>query len=347
MKNKHANALEHALFNWYHSGDGAPTEPVFNALSMGYANDMPLLVPIEIPEVLLQQLANAGNLQEGMKFSIDEELPISFCHIPVDDEGHYLIPLFTSEEELKLGGGDNSAINQPFGNLLNSLDQWPDCVGFVINPYANKILVDRNIRDMIMNYKPKSHVAFVKGNVLDLHVGAVVNSANKTLLGGKAVDEILLAENENIHEAFLCGGGLNGAVHEAAGIELFNECKTLGGCEVGDAKITGAYNHTNADKIIHTVGPIYTGEECEETARPQLEACYRRVLDLAVENGCDSVAIPCISAGVKGYPLVKSAPIAVITVVQWFDEHPDAVLNVYLCCFNDREYKNYLQMIKR
>lgn len=293
----------------------------------------------------MQQLMNADSLQEGTTFSIDEELPISFRHIPVDEEGHYLIPVFTSEDQLKMGEA-SSAINQPFDNLLDSLDQWPDCLGFVINPYSNKILIDRNIREKINSFTARSHVAFVKGSVLDLKVSAVVNSAHKTLLGGKVVDEILLAEDENIHEAFLCGGGLNGAVHEAAGQGLFDECKTLGGCAVGDAKMTGAHGLSNAEHIIHTVGPVYMGEETEEESRALLVSCYNRVLDIAAAEGCDSVAFPCISAGAQGYPIGKSALTALITVVEWFEAHPDVVMNVYLCSFTENEYKNYLRLIK-
>ena len=256
MNDRYAKALERALFNWYYTGDNAPSEPVFNALSEGSKNGMQLLVPIEIPEALLQQLMNAESLQEGTTFSINEELPIRFGHIPVDEDGHYLIPVFTSEEQLKMGE-ESPAMNQPINILMESLDQWPDCIGLVVNPYSNKILIDHNIREKIITFSPKSHVAFVKGSVLDLNVSAVVNSANKTLLGGKAVDEILLAEDENIHEAFLCGGGLNGAVHEAAGRALFDECRSLGGCNVGDAKMTGAYGLSNAEYIIQAVGHIY------------------------------------------------------------------------------------------
>lgn len=344
MSDRYAKALERALYNWYYCGDGAPTEPVFNMLSEGSRKGMQLLVPIEIPKELLQQLANAGDLSEGTAFSIDEEMPISFKHIPIDEEGHYLIPLYTREEQMQLGD-ETSAINQQFAELMDQLDQWPDCAGYVINPYSEKILVDRNIREMIRGYKAKSHVAFVRGSVMDLKVSAVVNSAHKTLLGGVAVDEILLSDGE-VDEAFLCGGGLNGAIHEAAGEGLFNECRTLGGCMPGDAKITGAHDFKNADHIIHAVGPFYQGDEDDESDTELLASCYRRALDIAAENGCDSVAFPCISAGAQRFPIYKAAPTALIAVVEWFEEHPDVVMNVYLCSFTDNEYKFYLNLIK-
>lgn len=346
MNDKYAHALEHALANWYYCGDNAPTEPVFNALSQGMKNGMQLLVPIEIPEAILKQLAEAGDLSEGMTFSLREDVGISFKHIPADEHGHYLIPLFTSEEQLSMGDA-YSSINQSFDVLLKSLDKWPDCLGFVINPYSNKILINKDIRDKIADFKAKSHVAFVRGSVLDMNVSAIVNSAHRTLLGGKEVDEILLSEGVELAEAFLVGGGLNGAIHEAAGIALFNECRELGGCEEGGAKITKAYDITNADYIIHVVGPVYGGEETEERDREILASCYRSALDLALENDCDSVAFPCISAGANGYPIGKAAYVALVEVIEWFEAHPETVMNVYLCSFTDNEYRNYLNMIKR
>ena len=212
MNDRYAAALERALFNWYHSGDGAPTEPVFNALKEGQTNDMQLLVPIDIPEALLRQLSSQENLQEGARFSIDEDMPISFKHIPVDEEGRYLIPLFTREEQMELGES-SSAISQPFGALLAAMDKWPDCVGFVINPYSDKIWVNEAIRGKIAGFEPKSHVAFVKGSVLDMKVSAIVNSAHRTLLGDSMVDEIIMddADGAPVAEAYLCSAGMDAA----------------------------------------------------------------------------------------------------------------------------------------
>lgn len=345
MSDKYAKALERALFNWYNGGEGADTEPIFNALSQGRKGKMQLFVPIETPETLLQQLMEAGELKEGTKFSMDEGFSITFKHIPVDEEGHYLIALFTCEAELELGE-ESLAVSQSFDVLLDCLDQWEECVGYVINPYTNKILVDRNIREKIKGYDAKSHLSFVRGSVLDMKVGAVVNSAHNTLLGGKAVDEILLADGE-MDEMFLCGGGLNGAVHEAAGEELFKECKSLGGCDVGDVKVTDAYGIKNADYIIHAVGPVYPGEDNDTGEGEQLASCYKKALDAAAERGCDSVAFPCISAGARRYPAGKVGQTALIAVIEWFETHPDIILNVYFCCFTEAEYKTYFRMIKQ
>lgn len=162
-----------------------------------------------------------------------------------------------------------------------------------------------------------NNISLVQGSVVDMEVDAIVNAANCTLLGG---------------------GGVDGAIHRAAGPELLAECRTLHGCETGDAKITKAYNIKNAGFIIHTVGPIYGGTS--EDAR-LLSSCYSKSLDLALENGCKSIAFPGISTGVYGYPLEEATVVSLKAIKDWFAAHPDAEMKVYLCCFRDIEMEAY------
>lgn len=161
------------------------------------------------------------------------------------------------------------------------------------------------------------HITLIRGSVVDMHVTAIVNAANESLLGG---------------------GGVDGAIHRAAGPELLQECRKLHGCPTGMAKITGAYNIRNAEYIIHTVGPVYRGTEQDAEL---LASCYRNSLSLALEYHCMSIAFPGISTGVYGYPIREAAKVSLREVTRWLAEHLDAAIEVYFCCFRDEEFAAY------
>jgi len=158
-------------------------------------------------------------------------------------------------------------------------------------------------------------IIIVQGDITRQSVDAIVNAANCSLLGG---------------------GGVDGAIHRAAGPELLKECRTLGGCNTGEAKITGAYR-LDARYVIHTPGPIWHGGNSGEAEK--LAGCYKNCLRLADEHGCKTVAFPSISTGVYRFPLSKAAKIAIETIKNYLSAH-DGIEEVRMVCFDGgtREY---------
>ncbi len=166
----------------------------------------------------------------------------------------------------------------------------------------------------------RQRIELIQGDITKLQVDAIVNAANRSLLGG---------------------GGVDGAIHRAAGPELLAETRTLGGCPTGEARITKGYR-LPAKFVIHTVGPVWHGGRRNEDAL--LASCYRNSLKLAVENQIRTIAFPAISTGAYRFPLERAARIAIEEVIRFLEQN-DAIEKVIFVCYTHRCYDTYRRLI--
>lgn len=170
--------------------------------------------------------------------------------------------------------------------------------------------------------KWENKIQIEQGDITQLDCDCIVNAANRSLLGG---------------------GGVDGAIHRAAGRGLLEECRTLHGCETGEAKITKGYD-LKAAYVIHTVGPVYSGSPSDEKL---LSGCYWNSLELARKNEIHSIAFPAISTGVYGYPLEEAVPVAFHTITEWLESNADYGITVILSCFDKTTYSMYEKLLRK
>ena len=165
-----------------------------------------------------------------------------------------------------------------------------------------------------------AQINLIQGNITQLEIDAIVNAANTSLLGG---------------------GGVDGAIHRAAGKQLLEECRTLNGCPTGDAKITKGYN-LPAKYVIHTVGPVWNGGKYNE--KELLTGCYKNSLQLAIENNCRTIAFPNISTGVYRFPKDIAAQIAISTVKSFIEKNT-IIEKVIFVCFDKENFEIYNKLL--
>ena len=173
------------------------------------------------------------------------------------------------------------------------------------------------LRRRVRSTRPENRISLEMGDITLLDVDAIVNAANKSLLGG---------------------GGVDGAIHRAAGPCLLEECRGLGGCETGEAKITDGYR-LKARHVIHTVGPVYRAGDPK--CKLLLSDCYRNSLELAKAHNIHTIAFPAISTGAYGYPRQEAAMVAILTITAWFAENPYYGMTVVMSCMDQRTRRCY------
>ncbi|MDC0358067.1 O-acetyl-ADP-ribose deacetylase [Oligoflexia bacterium] len=167
----------------------------------------------------------------------------------------------------------------------------------------------------------QERISVIQGDITQLKVDAIVNAANRSLLGG---------------------GGVDGAIHRASGPELLQACRALNGCETGEVKITAGYN-LPAKWVLHAVGPVWDGGKNSEDA--QLAGCYENSLALAAQQGIRTIAFPCISTGVYHFPFERACKIALRTVISFLEEET-SVEKILLVCFGDQDYEEYTRIFE-
>ena len=242
-------------------------------------------------------------------------------------DGQVYVPAFSSIDAFSHTINDDYVlIDRPLRNYFEAVLQMEGIAGIVFNPASpvpftlQKKMIKELLNDSIQN--PSNNVINLwQGDITTLQVDAIVNAANSTLLGG---------------------GGVDGAIHAAAGPELLNECQSLNGCATGEAKITYGYN-LSSTYVIHTVGPIYNGKLSQ---RVELANCYQNSLELAKKYHLHSIAFAAISTGVYGYPIDEAARIALLTCTQWLNANPDYGMEITLVAFNKAVYNAYAGIVE-
>ncbi len=283
---------------------------------------------IAVLDIIQERMEEGGHflipVERVVEEAVDEnDTPTYKLRTLTMEDGDEVLVAFTREDQSRHSMTTQIISNyiQPFLEMASQTDK---ASGLVINPWGESVYIPRELLQMLFEEgeEYESQVKFELGDITELAVECIVNAANSQLIGGS---------------------GVNGAIQRAAGPELLEECKTLGGCKTGEAKITKGYN-LSADYVIHTVGPIYSASEDDPVL---LSACYKNSLDLAMEHDIHSIAFPAISTGVYGYPPIEAASVALNSVFEWMDGHVEYPITVVFCSYDEETYEIYQEFIRQ
>ena len=311
------NIIEEAIDRYYIEQTRENLIAVLESIRKRMHEDGHFMIPVIPPEAAVNMI-DIEHVSVGDTVTSDEELHFTLHHLQTNDGKQWLVS-FTSPEEYEKGESA-SIISNFIDSFLKGCKDMPEA-GIIINPWGKSFLLTKELINLILDAdKPENHIYFEIGDITNMKVDAIVNAANKTLLGG---------------------GGVDGAIHRAAGPGLLEECRKLNGCETGEAKITGGWL-LKAKYVIHTVGPRYKARNpmCERL----LHACYWNSLNLAKEYDIHTIAFPAISTGIYGYPKQEAAAVALRAVSNWLSANPDYGMAVIMVC-RDSEMRQYYQNV--
>ena len=309
--------IEDAISRFYEDSSKDNLIAVLEAIRRRMHEDGHFMIPVIPPQAAIDML-DIEHTAVGDTVTSSEDLHFKLHHLETKDGRQWLVA-FTSEEEYRKGES-SSIISNFIENHLKGCRNMTEA-GIIINPWDKSFLLTKELINLILDAdKPENHIYFEIGDITKMKVDAIVNAANKSLLGG---------------------GGVDGAIHRAAGPGLLEECRGLGGCETGEAKITGGWL-LPSKYVIHTVGPRYKAGQpaCERLLR----SCYWNSLELAKEHDLHTIAFPAISTGAYGYPKQEAAVVALTAVSSWLSANPDYGMAVVMVCL-DRQMRQYYQNV--
>lgn len=309
--------IEDAIGRYYAETSKENLIAVLESIRIRMHEDGHFMIPVIPPEQMLDMI-DPETVKVGDTFTMQEEQHFKLHHLQTQDGGNWLVA-FTGREEYEKGESA-SIISFFIDEFLKSCRDMAE-EGVILNPWGQSFLLTKDlIRLIFAADKPDNHICFEMGDITKMKVDAIVNAANKSLRGG---------------------GGVDGAIHRAAGIGLDEDCAKLGGCETGEAKITSGWL-LPAKYVIHTVGPRYKAGE--PSCAKLLYACYQNSLEVAKERDLHTIAFPAISTGAYGYPKQEAAVIALHAVSNWLSANPDYGMAVIMVC-RDKETRDCYQNV--
>ena len=310
-------AIEEAIDRYYKDTSRENLIAILETIRKRMHEDGHFMIPVIPPEQILD-MVDPETVKVGDTFTVKEASHFKLHHLQTEDGKNWLAA-FTGREEYEKGE-PSSLISFFIDEFLKSCRSMPE-EGVILNPWGNSFLLTRDLIRLIFEAdKPENHIYFEMGDITKLKVDAIVNAANQSLRGG---------------------GGVDGAIHRAADPGLDEECAGLGGCETGEAKISGGWL-LPAKYVIHTVGPRYKAGD--PRCAGLLYACYRNSLELAKAHDLHTIAFPAISTGAYGYPKQEAAVIALRAVSDWLSANPDYGMAVILVC-RDQETRTCYQNV--